>query len=163
MQSIRFRAETPPKERWLIFDCSLLTIEELKDTFEILRNSPSSCDTDIDHVMEVYREKKSEAKKAERDRKSKGIITSIGSIIPGINPMIEHEKGGSDERPKSLQNNYLGDIKQPLPPPINPNFQLFPDIKLPNISWVFGANKGTNEKHHTKNIPLMKKLPKKEL
>ena len=62
----------------MIFDCSLLTIEELKGAFEELRNSPSLCDTDIDHVITVYREKKSEANKAERDRKSKWSITSEG-------------------------------------------------------------------------------------
>ncbi len=158
MHSIRFRAETPPKERWLIFDCSLLTIEELKGALEELRNSPSLCDTDIDHVIAVYREKKSEVKKAERDRKSKGSITSEGRPK-------SHQKEKKTYEKTPRHTNFRGtDQPPPAPPPappINPNFQLFPEIKLPNISWIFGANKGINEKQPITNIPIMKKPPKK--
>jgi len=154
MPFTRFRAETPPKERWLIFDCSSLTIEELKDAFEELRNSPSLCDTDIDHVITVYRDKKSEAMKAERDRKSKWSITSDGRP-----KSPQKEKKTYEKTPRHTH--FRGTDQPPPAPPINPNFQLFPEIKLPNISWIFGANKGINEKQHITNIPIMKKPPKK--
>ena len=60
MPLIQFRAQTPPEKLWLIFDCSQLTQKEIKSAFDLLRNSPSTCDREREQLLKVYRDIKSE-------------------------------------------------------------------------------------------------------
>jgi hypothetical protein len=52
-----YSAPIPHESLWLLFDCKTLSLRELKQNYEVLRNSPSSCDRDIDQLRLVFREK----------------------------------------------------------------------------------------------------------
>ena len=53
-----FSAPIPHESLWLLYDCKNLSMMELKQNYEVLRNSPSSCDRDIDQLRLVFREKR---------------------------------------------------------------------------------------------------------
>ena len=63
MPFMKIRAQTPPEKLWLIFDCTPLSLIELKDAYDLLKNSPSICDIDVEQIRVVFRAKKSELKK----------------------------------------------------------------------------------------------------
>ena len=47
------RAEPPPQDLWLIFDCSSLSIEELKIAYKLVKYTPW-CEKELEQIRLIY-------------------------------------------------------------------------------------------------------------
>lgn len=129
---MKIRAQTPPEKLWLIFDCTPLSLIELKDAYDLLKNSPSICDIDVEQVRVVFRAKKSELKK---------------KYIPHPPPR---------KTPESKPQPIVVPVKRYVKTP-RYKFSMFPEINIPEILQVFGGGKTEPVSPPDPKIPFIKK------
>ena len=132
MPFMKIRAQTPPEKLWLIFDCTPLSLIELKDAYDLLKNSPSICDIDVEQVRVVFRAKKSELKK---------------KYIPHPPPR---------KTPESKTQPIVVPVKRYVKTP-RYKFSMFPEINIPEILQVFGGGKTEPVSPPDPKIPFIKK------
>ena len=132
MPFMKIRAQTPPEKLWLIFDCTPLSLIELKDAYDLLKNSPSICDIDVEQVRVVFRAKKSELKKK----------------------YIPHPPPRKTPEPKTQP--IVVPVKRYVKTP-RYKFSMFPEINIPEILQVFGGGKTEPVSPPDPKIPFIKK------
>ena len=147
MPFMKIRAQTPPEKLWLIFDCTPLSLIELKTAYDLLKNSPSICDVDLEQVRVVFRAKKRELKKKH---------------IPHPPPRKTPEPRNTS--PSSNRYENTTQKTQPIVDPVKRyvktphyKFSMFPEIKIPEILQVFGGGKTEPVSPPDTKIPFIKK------
>jgi hypothetical protein len=137
MPFMKIRAQTPPEKLWLIFDCTPLSLIELKDAYDLLKNSPSICDIDVEQIRVVFRAKKSELKK---------------KYIPHPPPRKTPEPRNTPQKTQPIVVPVKRYVKTP-----RYKFSMFPEINIPEILQVFGRGKTEPVSPPDPKIPFIKK------